>query len=78
MRLSQSALDGITTDEVVNLLSNNVRYDSVSTFVNFIWTAPLLLLSIALLLSIEFGCHALIGVLVVLIALPIHSKRVFL
>lgn len=75
LRLSQTALGETAPGKVVNLLSNDVnRFDSMSMFINSMWTAPLLVIIVSYLLWIEVKWAGMIGILVVFIVVPIQSK----
>lgn len=74
LRLSQTALGETAPGKMVNLLSNDVnRFDLVSAFVNFMWTAPLLTLLVAVFLYREIGYPAFIGIAIVFVVVPIQS-----
>lgn len=75
LRLSQTALGETAPGKMVNLLSNDVnRFDLVSAFVNFMWTAPLLTLCVAAFLYNEIGYPAFIGIAIVFVVVPIQSQ----
>ncbi|XP_059609695.1 probable multidrug resistance-associated protein lethal(2)03659 [Phlebotomus argentipes] len=74
LRLSRAALGNVAPGKVVNLLSNDVnRFDMVSVFVNWLWSAPLLALTIGYILYELVGVPALIGIAIVLIVMPLQS-----
>lgn len=58
----------------MNLLSNDVyRFDTMSMFLNAMWTAPLLVVTVGYLLWIEIRWAGMFGLLVVFIIVPIQS-----
>ncbi|XP_055710935.1 probable multidrug resistance-associated protein lethal(2)03659 [Phlebotomus papatasi] len=74
LRLSRAALGNVAPGKVVNLLSNDVnRFDMVSVFVNWLWSAPLLALTIGYILYELVGIPGLIGIVIVLIVMPLQS-----
>lgn len=61
--------------KVMNLLSNDVsRFEMVTLFLNFLWTAPLLTLIIGVLLWFETRMAGLIGIGIIFIVVPIQSE----
>lgn len=78
LRLSQTALGETAPGKMVNLLSNDVnRFVMASAYINFIWTAPLTTICVAILLVREIGYSALIGIGMIGIVVPIQSERSF-
>ncbi|GAB0087981.1 hypothetical protein DMENIID0001_023540 [Sergentomyia squamirostris] len=74
LRLSRAALGNVAPGKVVNLLSNDVnRFDMVSVFVNWLWSAPLLALTIGYILYKLVGVPGLVGIGIVLIFMPLQS-----
>lgn len=75
MRLSQTALGETAPGKVMNLLSNDVsRFEMFILFLNFLWTAPVLTLIVAVLLWFETGMAGLIGIGVIFVVVPIQSE----
>lgn len=73
LRLSQTALTA--PGQVMNLLSNDVsRFEMVTLFLNFLWTAPSLTLIIGVLLWFETKMAGLIGIGIIFIVVPIQSE----
>lgn len=63
----------------MNLLSNDVyRFDAMSMFLNAMWTAPLLVVTVGYLLWVEIQWAGMFGLLVVFIIVPIQSKSRFI
>lgn len=64
----------------MNLLSNDVyRFDAMSMFLNAMWTAPLLVITIGYLLWLEVQWAGMFGLVIVFIIVPIQSNyRIFL
>lgn len=63
---------------VTNLMSNDVsRFDMVSVFINWIWSAPLLTLAIAGILYQRIGWPPLVGIGIIAIVTPLQCKRRF-
>ncbi|XP_076168369.1 ATP-binding cassette sub-family C member 4 [Ptiloglossa arizonensis] len=74
LRLSKTALGETAPGKVVNLVANDVnRFDLVSIFIHYMWSAPLSGLIIAYILYIEAGYAGLIGIAAVFIVVPIQS-----
>ncbi|KAK7794349.1 hypothetical protein R5R35_011282 [Gryllus longicercus] len=74
LRLSQTALGDTAAGQVVNLLSNDVsRFDLVSTFVHYMWAAPLVTVGAAGLMYKEVGWPAFVGVGTVLAIVPLQA-----
>lgn len=60
----------------MNLLSNDVyRFDAMSMFLNAMWTAPLLVVTVGYLLWLEVQWAGMFGLLVVFIIVPIQSNK---
>ncbi|XP_034254797.1 multidrug resistance-associated protein 4-like isoform X2 [Thrips palmi] len=67
LRLSSSAMGDMASGQVVNLLSNDVsRFDIMSIFFHYMWTAPLLTVVIMVLFVRDGGLPALCGFSVIL------------
>lgn len=76
MKLSHAALEVISPGKVINLMSNDVnRFDSMSMFINAMWTAPLLVIVVGYLLWIEVRWAGMFGLLIVFIVVPIQSNQ---
>ncbi|KAL5236138.1 hypothetical protein ACI65C_003548 [Semiaphis heraclei] len=74
LRLSKTSLGETTIGQVVNLLSNDVnRFDTVVIFLNYIWIGPLQTILITYFLWQEIGVSSIIGVAILLIAIPIQG-----
>lgn len=74
LRLSQTALGETAPGKVVNLVANDVnRFDIVSIFIHYMWSAPLTTLIIAYFLYNEAGYAGLIGIAAVFVVVPIQS-----
>lgn len=75
LRLSHTALGEASPGKVVNLLSNDVRrFELASLFSNAMWTAPTLTVIVTVLLFMEIGWAALLGVGVICIVAPIQGE----
>lgn len=74
LRLSKTALGETTIGQVVNLLSNDVnRFDTVVIFLNYLWLGPLQTILVTYFLWQEIGVSSIIGVAILLIAIPIQG-----
>lgn len=74
LRLSKTALGETTVGQVVNLLSNDVnRFDSVVIFLNYLWMGPFQTILVTYFLWQEIGVSSIIGVGILLIAIPIQG-----
>ncbi|XP_071648714.1 ATP-binding cassette sub-family C member 4 [Temnothorax longispinosus] len=74
LRLSKSALGETAPGKVVNLVANDVnRFDLVSIFIHYMWTAPLSALIVAYILYQEVSYAGLIGIAAVFVVVPIQS-----
>ncbi|XP_076290649.1 ATP-binding cassette sub-family C member 4 isoform X2 [Lasioglossum baleicum] len=74
LRLSKTALGETAPGKVVNLVANDVnRFDLVSIFIHYMWSAPLSGLIIAYFLYTEAGYAGLIGIAAVFVVVPIQS-----
>lgn len=74
LRLSHATVENTAPGKIMNLLSNDVyRFDTMSMFVNAMWTAPLLVFTVGYLLWIEIRMAGLLGLLIVFIIVPIQS-----
>uniref|UniRef100_A0A4W2CUZ4 ATP binding cassette subfamily C member 4 n=1 Tax=Bos indicus x Bos taurus TaxID=30522 RepID=A0A4W2CUZ4_BOBOX len=82
LRLSNSDMGKTTTGQIVNLLSNDVnRFDRVSImmFLHFLWTGPLMAITVIILLWMEIGISCLAGMaLIILTLLQSFSGKLFL
>lgn len=62
----------------MNLLSNDVyRFDAMSMFLNAMWTAPLLVITVGYLLWLEVQWAGMFGLIIVFIIVPIQSNYRF-
>nr|AKC42147.1 ABCC4 [Petromyzon marinus] len=74
LRLSTAAMSRTTTGQIVNLLSNDVnRYDQVTVFLHYLWSAPLQTAVVVVLLWQEVGVACLAGVAVLALLMPMQS-----
>lgn len=74
LRLSHATVENTSNGKVMNLLSNDVyRFDTMSMFLNAMWTAPLLVLTVGYLLWLEVQWAGMLGLLIVFIIVPIQS-----
>lgn len=74
LRLSKTALGETAPGKVVNLVANDVnRFDLVSIFIHYMWSAPLSGLIVAYFLYTEAGYAGLIGIAAVFVVVPIQS-----
>ncbi|XP_061290379.1 ATP-binding cassette sub-family C member 4-like [Bos javanicus] len=81
LRLSNSDMGKTTTGQIVNLLSNDVnRFDRVTMFLHFLWTGPLMAITVIILLWMEIGISCLAGMalLIILTLLQSFSGKLFL
>lgn len=75
LRLSHATLENTSPGKVMNLLSNDVyRFDAMSMFLNAMWTAPLLVVTVGYFLWMEVQWAGMFGLLVVFIIVPIQSN----
>lgn len=75
LRLSQTALGETAPGKMVNLLSNDAnRFVLASAYINFMWTAPLTTICVAILLNREIGYPAMTGIAMIGIVVPIQSE----
>ncbi|EZA62696.1 putative multidrug resistance-associated protein, partial [Ooceraea biroi] len=74
LRLNKSALGDTAPGKVVNLVANDVnRFDLVSIFIHYMWSAPTSALVIAYILYHEVGYAGLIGITAVFVVVPLQS-----
>ncbi|XP_076757864.1 ATP-binding cassette sub-family C member 4 isoform X2 [Xylocopa sonorina] len=80
LRLSKTALNQITSGQVVNILSNDVsRFDEMCFFLNFIWITPIQIIIITLILWHKVGVSSLVGIgALLLITLPTDTIIIML
>lgn len=75
LRLSKTALGETAAGQAVNLLSNDVsRFDLVTFFLHYLWSAPLGALLILYYMWLEAGIAGIVGVLAVLVVVPLQCK----
>ena len=75
MKLSTTALGETAPGKIVNLVANDVnRFDLVSIFIHFMWSAPLSALIIAYFLYTEAGYAGFIGIGAVFLVVPVQGK----
>ncbi|XP_011301174.1 probable multidrug resistance-associated protein lethal(2)03659 [Fopius arisanus] len=74
LRLSITALGETAPGKVVNLVANDVnRFDIVSVFIHYMWSAPLSAIIIGYFLYVEAGYAGILGIAAVFIVVPIQS-----
>ncbi|XP_063977602.1 ATP-binding cassette sub-family C member 4-like [Diachasmimorpha longicaudata] len=74
LRLSITALGETAPGKVVNLVANDVnRFDIVSVFIHYMWSAPLSAIIIGYFLYVEAGYAGVLGIAAVFIVVPIQS-----
>ncbi|XP_051158018.1 ATP-binding cassette subfamily C member 4-like [Leptopilina boulardi] len=74
LKLSKTALGETAPGKIVNLVANDVnRFDLVSIFIHYMWSAPLSALIIAYFLYYQAGYAGLIGIAAVFVVVPIQS-----
>ncbi|XP_031635712.1 multidrug resistance-associated protein 4-like [Contarinia nasturtii] len=74
LRVSHATLENTSHGKIMNILSNDVfRFDAMSMFINAMWTAPLLVVTVGYLLWIEIKWAGMLGLLVVFVIVPIQS-----
>ncbi|KAL0269547.1 UNVERIFIED_CONTAM: hypothetical protein PYX00_007245 [Menopon gallinae] len=74
LRLSKTALGETAAGQAVNLLSNDVsRFDLVTFFLHYLWSAPIGALLILYYMWLEAGIAGIVGVLAVLVVVPLQS-----
>lgn len=74
LRLSKTALGETAPGKVVNLVANDVnRFDLVTIFIHYMWSAPLSTLIVAYILYQDIGYSSLIGIAVIFVVVPIQS-----
>lgn len=77
LRLSQRELSGTSTGKVVNLLSNDMNcFDWLTFFINSIWTAPILIIIVGILLWNEIRWAGIVGIVIVSLVAPIQSNAI--
>jgi len=75
LSLNKSALGDTAPGKVVNLVANDVnRFDLVSVFIHYMWSAPLASIVIAYILYHEVGYAGLIGITAVLVVVPLQCE----
>ena len=81
LRLSAVALQQATSGKVINIVSNDVqRFDLFTPAIHFLWSAPLDLVAIITLVSMQVGAAACFaGVAIVFVSVPLqgHFGRLF-
>jgi len=71
LRLSNSAMAGISTGRIVNLMSTDVeKFHNGLLFLHFYWVAPLEVIAICTLLYTEVGVHMFAGVAFIALVVP--------
>lgn len=66
----------MSAGQLINLMSNDVaRFDMVSVFIHWVWSAPLLTLVIAWILYERVGLAPLIGVGIILVVVPMQCEK---
>lgn len=74
LRLCKTALGETAPGKIVNLVANDVnRFDLVSIFIHYMWSAPLSALIVAYILYQEIGYAGLIGIAAIFVVVPIQS-----
>lgn len=74
LKLSHATVENTSPGRIMNLLSNDVyRFDTMSMFLNAMWTAPLLVITVGYLLWVEIQWAGIFGLLIVFIIVPIQS-----
>lgn len=75
MQLSQSALIDTAPGKLVNLLSNDVnRFELALSYLQSLWTAPLLLIALTYILWNETKLAGMVGLLIVFLIVPLQSN----
>ncbi len=78
LRLSQKALCTTDIGQMINLCSNDVnRFDSLLSFLHFLWVGPLVMIITTAVLYIYIGLASIVGMVVLLIIVPIQCKLFF-
>ncbi|XP_077262946.1 LOW QUALITY PROTEIN: ATP-binding cassette subfamily C member 4-like [Temnothorax americanus] len=63
LRLNRASINQISTGQITNILSNDViRYDYLSTFLNFIWIMPIQIMIIGTIMWRNIGISGLVGI----------------
>ncbi|XP_058800224.1 ATP-binding cassette subfamily C member 4-like [Phymastichus coffea] len=71
LRLSKTALGETAPGKIVNLVANDVnRFDLVSVLIHHMWSAPLAAIIIMILLYLEIGWPALVGMFIIFLVVP--------
>lgn len=66
-----------TSGHILNLMTNDVaRFDMVSVFANWVWSAPLLTAVVSGILYARVGWPPLIGIGIILAVVPLQSEKV--
>ncbi|XP_046596329.1 ATP-binding cassette sub-family C member 4 isoform X2 [Neodiprion lecontei] len=74
LNLSMTALGETAPGKVVNLVANDVnRFDVVSVFLHYLWSAPISTLIITYFLYNKAGWAGIIGIAAVFIVVPLQS-----
>ncbi|KAK6635825.1 hypothetical protein RUM44_001079 [Polyplax serrata] len=74
LKIDKSALGDVASGQVVNLLANDVsRFDFVTVFLHYMWSAPLGAIVIIYYMWTSAGPISLVGVLAILLVVPLQS-----
>ncbi|XP_043798521.1 ATP-binding cassette sub-family C member 4-like isoform X2 [Apis laboriosa] len=77
LRLSKGALTHISSGQVINLLSNDVRrFDEICYYLNYIWITPIQFVIIFVILWHAVGIPSIIGIAILLL-LTVPTYTVF-
>ena len=74
LRMTRTSIQSISTGQVVNLVSNDVRrFDDCAPFWEFLLFAPLELALVTMMIALELGpVPAVVGVATVMLIIPIQ------
>ncbi|XP_034942472.1 multidrug resistance-associated protein 4-like isoform X2 [Chelonus insularis] len=74
LRLSTTSFGDTAPGKVVNLIANDVsRFDTVTSIMNHMWSAPISALIVGYILYSEVGCVGVLGVAVVFFVVSIQT-----
>ncbi|XP_070538811.1 ATP-binding cassette sub-family C member 4-like [Ptychodera flava] len=73
LKLNHLAMQDTNSGQVINLLANDVyRFDTVLAFINCLWTGPLMIVVVFVLVFRELGIYALAALVLTLVMIPVQ------
>nr|XP_006811390.1 PREDICTED: multidrug resistance-associated protein 4-like [Saccoglossus kowalevskii] len=71
LKLNHVAMQETNSGQVINLLANDVyRFDTALSFINSLWTGPVMIIVVYALVFLEIGPYALASLVLTLIMIP--------